>query len=92
MLNTAFRAVRALRCDLRACHVFAFNARESRRAINWADSGYVSALAILSRGENIGFTLTLHSGEIAEWRIRPVAYLQITASDWCDGLTPSPAT
>lgn len=84
MLPTAFRAVRALRCDLRAGHVFAFNARESRRAIIWADAGYISALAVLARGEPVGFTLSLHDGETAEWCIRPAPYLQLTSPGWCD--------
>ncbi|WP_329400808.1 hypothetical protein [Streptomyces melanogenes] len=84
MMNTAFSAVRTLRCDLRASHVFAFTARDSRRAVNWADSGYVPALAALARGEYVGFTLALRDGETAEWCIRPVQYLQLTPPGWCD--------
>ncbi|GGY65787.1 hypothetical protein [Streptomyces xanthochromogenes] len=85
LLDSAYRAVRALRFDLRAGHVFAFDAYESRRAINWADTGYVSALAVLTRGENVGFTLSLRNGETAEWSIRPVQYLQLASPNWCDG-------
>ncbi|MEU9098091.1 hypothetical protein [Streptomyces sp. NPDC048361] len=85
MLPTAFRAIRTLRCELRAAHVFAVGARESRRAVDWADSGYVAAMAVLCQGRGIGFTLPLHTGGIAEWHIHPTPYLQLTAAGWCDG-------
>ncbi|MFD9789607.1 hypothetical protein ACFWXK_01525 [Streptomyces sp. NPDC059070] len=84
MVSTAFRAVRTLRCDLRTSHVFALTARESRRAIIWADAGYVSALAVLAQGDPVGFTLSLRNGETAEWCIRPMHYLQLTPPGWCD--------
>ncbi|MFG2722933.1 hypothetical protein ACGFW5_32230 [Streptomyces sp. NPDC048416] len=90
MLPTAFRAVRALRCELRAAHVFAVSARESRRAVDWADSGYVAAMAVLCQGRGIGFTLPLRTGEIAEWHIRPARYLPLVSPNWCDD-RPDPA-
>ncbi|MER0447587.1 hypothetical protein ABR738_24050 [Streptomyces sp. Edi4] len=91
MAPTAFSAVRALRCELRAAHVFAVSARESRRAIDWADAGYVAAAAPLCRGRGIGFTLPLRTGEIAEWHIRPLPCLQLTAPEWCEGAGSPPA-
>lgn len=85
MLDTAWRAVRTLRCDLRAGHVLALDARESRRAISWADTGHVPALGTLARGESVTFTLMLHDGRTAQWCIRPALFLQLTAHNWCDG-------
>ncbi|HEY1179589.1 MAG TPA: hypothetical protein VGF17_25830 [Phytomonospora sp.] len=51
----------------------------------------MSAVAILIRGEYVGFTLPLHNGQTAEWCIRPVQYLQLTSPDWCDGQTHAEA-
>ncbi|WP_159047879.1 hypothetical protein [Streptomyces sp. WM6378] len=84
VLDTASRAIRALRLDLRAGHVFAMTPQESRRAVQWADEGFISARALLGLGESVGFTLRLHTGEIAEWTVRPAMFLCLTSTDWCD--------
>ncbi|MFD7013760.1 hypothetical protein [Streptomyces sp. NPDC059928] len=58
--------------------------QESHRAVQWADEGFISARALLALGESIGFTLRLHTGEIAEWTVRPATFLCLTSTNWRD--------
>ncbi|GGT15111.1 hypothetical protein GCM10010207_12600 [Streptomyces atratus] len=64
-------AVRAIRIQLRANHLFGLTPRELIRALHWADQGgWVQALATLHRGEPCGFTLMLRGGRHIEWTYR----------------------
>ncbi|MEU8758558.1 hypothetical protein [Streptomyces sp. NPDC048659] len=77
VLETAHEAIRALRVEVRTAHVFGMNPHEIERAVEWAESGWQYALALLNSGTHCGFTVVLGSGAVAEWKVTPVRYLEL---------------
>ncbi|MFF8913572.1 hypothetical protein ACF08M_09665 [Streptomyces sp. NPDC015032] len=76
IVATPQEAIRAIRIQLRATHLFGLTPRELARALHWADQGgWTQALAALHRGEPCGFVLLLRKGRHLEWNVRPLAYL-----------------
>ncbi|MEU9458560.1 hypothetical protein [Streptomyces sp. NPDC048312] len=80
IMATPQEAVRAIRVQLRANHLFGLTPRELIRAHHWADrGGWVQALGALHRGEPCGFTLLLRGGRHIEWHVRPLTYVSLDA-------------
>ncbi|MFI5745792.1 hypothetical protein ACIBBE_07645 [Streptomyces sp. NPDC051644] len=80
VLATPQEAVRAIRVQLRANHLFGLTPRELIRAHYWSDQGgWVQALGALHRGEPCGFTLMLRGGRHIEWHVRPLTYVSLDA-------------
>ncbi|MER5363078.1 hypothetical protein [Streptomyces sp. NPDC002785] len=78
IMATPQEAIRAIRVQLRANHLFGLTPRELVRAHHWADKGgWVQALGALHRGEPCGFTLLLRGGRHIEWHVRPVTYVSL---------------
>ncbi|MEU5331042.1 hypothetical protein [Streptomyces parvus] len=75
---SAHSAIRFIRVSIRTCHVFGMTPREQRRAVEWSETGWVQALGMLLNGDPTAFTVVLANGDIAEWSVRPVAYLSLT--------------
>ncbi|MFB8034401.1 hypothetical protein ACFC5Z_15975 [Streptomyces sp. NPDC056004] len=89
VLATPREAVRAIRVQLRANHLFGLTPRELIRAHHWADQGgWVQALGALHRGEPCGFSLMLRGGRHIEWHVRPLTYVSLGA---CTAAPPHPA-
>ncbi|MFJ3976156.1 hypothetical protein [Streptomyces sp. NPDC090021] len=81
MLDTPEEAVRLIRIQIRTTHPFTLSPAEVDRALAWSDGGgRIPALAALHRGEVAGFSIVLRTGIRAEWRVRPVDYLSLTAT------------
>lgn len=89
VLSTATSAVRALRVQIRTAHVFGMTPRETARAIEWADSGWLYALGLLNSGHHTGFTVVFGSGAVAEWSVHPVQYLELRTAGPCRALERS---
>ncbi|MGW2087781.1 hypothetical protein [Streptomyces sp. NPDC001880] len=80
ILTTPQEAIRAIRIQLRANHLFGLTPRELIRAHYWSDQGgWVQALGALHRGEPCGFTLMLRGGRHIEWHVRPLTYVSLDA-------------
>ncbi|MFJ4871290.1 hypothetical protein [Streptomyces sp. NPDC088757] len=77
VVSTAREAVRAIRLQVRTAHVLGMTPREVERAVEWAESGWRVALALLGAGEPCGFTVVLGSGAVLEWTVRPVNRLEL---------------
>lgn len=89
--DTPQEAIRAVRIQLRANHLFGLTPRELTRALHWSDQGgWVQALAALHRGEPCGFTLMLRGGRHIEWRVRPLTYVSLGAHPRPGRLAPLP--
>ncbi|MFF0744229.1 hypothetical protein ACFYVL_27905 [Streptomyces sp. NPDC004111] len=71
MLPFAKDAIRTIRIQIRTFHMLGMNPREIGRAAEWANFGWIQALAALDRGEPCGFSLLLSSGQSAEWHVTP---------------------
>ncbi|MFB6806618.1 hypothetical protein [Streptomyces sp. NPDC056387] len=89
VLPTATSAVRAMRVQIRTAHVFGMTPRETARAIEWADSGWLYALGLLNSGHHAGFTVVFGSGAVAEWSVHPVQYLELRTAGPCRALERS---
>jgi hypothetical protein len=76
VLATPQEAIRAVRVQVRASHVFGLTPHELTRALYWSDQGgWVQALAALHRGEPCGFVLMLRKARHIEWSVRPLTYV-----------------
>lgn len=78
IISSAYAAIRAIRIQVRTTHALGMTPRETARAVAWAESGWIQALASLHSGEPCGFTVVLHNGARAEWTVRPVTFLELT--------------
>ncbi|WP_435611764.1 hypothetical protein [Streptomyces sp. bgisy159] len=70
-------AIRALRVQVRTAHMLGMTPREVERAVEWAESGWLHALALLNSGTRCGFTVVVGSGAVVEWTITPVRFLEL---------------
>ncbi|WP_338677340.1 hypothetical protein V1460_33490 [Streptomyces sp. SCSIO 30461] len=57
--------------------------REVERAVEWAESGWMTARGLLASGMPCGFTVVLGSGAVSEWSVRPVRYLAVRTTGTC---------
>ncbi|GAA3299083.1 hypothetical protein GCM10020295_36350 [Streptomyces cinereospinus] len=83
VLPSATSAVRTMRVQIRTAHVFGMTPRETARAVEWADSGWLHALGLLNSGQRCGFTLVFGNGAVAEWSVCPLRYLELRTADPC---------
>ncbi|WP_282694798.1 hypothetical protein [Streptomyces sp. CC208A] len=65
-------AIRAIREQARAGAGFDMSPGDIAQAATWAEHGWRVPLALLGVGAQVGLTLLLESGEVAEWSARPV--------------------
>ncbi|MFJ3235200.1 hypothetical protein [Streptomyces sp. NPDC086787] len=70
-----------MRIEIRSAHVFGMTPRETARAVEWAESGWLYALGLLNSGHHAGFTVVFGSGTVAEWSVRPLRYLELRTTD-----------
>jgi hypothetical protein len=77
MLGNAHATIRAIRIQVRTFHVLGMTPREISRAVEWAESGWIQALAALHRGEPCAFSVLLSSGIRAEWCVTPTPYFPL---------------
>ncbi len=80
---TAGAALRTMRVQIRGAHVLGMTPREITRAVEWAETGWLYALGLLTSGHHCGFTVVLGSGAVAEWSVQPVTYLELRTSSRC---------
>jgi hypothetical protein len=90
IVATPQAAIRSIRVQLRANHLFGLTPRELVRALHWSEhGGWVQALGALHRGEPCGFTLLLRGGRHIEWHVRPLTYVSLGAHP-CTASAPLP--
>ncbi|MFI5686802.1 hypothetical protein [Streptomyces sp. NPDC051636] len=92
ILPCARDAVRAIRIQVRTAHAAGMTPRETMRAIEWVESGWMHALALLHTGNPCGFTVVLHGGAVAEWSVRPLRYLSMAPGISCPVNCPAART